>query len=87
MRTAATSAITIQKTYVVPTQRQRALSGAGEALRHEFFIRFMSTTPITYAFGLFSRWTYCWTFRSTLNLPRLPLKTRSAIMEICEGLA
>jgi hypothetical protein len=48
--------------------------GAGEALRLKFFFRFLSTTPITYALGLFSCWTYCWTFRSTLNLARLPLK-------------
>src|ERR1700730_7842209 len=46
----------------------------------------MSTIPVIYAFGLFSCWTYCWTFRSTLNLARLPLKTRSATMEIREGL-
>ena len=60
--------------------------GAGEALRFKFFFRFLSTTPIIYAYGLFSCWTYCWTFRSTLNLARLPLKTRSATMEIREGL-
>jgi hypothetical protein len=60
--------------------------GAGEALRLKFFFQFLLTTPIAYAFGLFSCWTYCWTFRSTLNLARLPLKTRSAAMEIREGL-
>ena len=60
--------------------------GAGEALRLKFFFRFLSTTPIAYAFSLFLCWTHCWTFRSTLGLARLPLKTRSATMEIREGL-
>src|SRR5258707_12383976 len=66
---------------------QRYRDGAGEALRFKFFFRFLSTTPITYAYGLFSCWTYCWTFRSTLNLARLPLKRRSATMEIRGELA
>ena len=61
--------------------------GGSEALRFKFFFRFLSTTPIIYAYGLFSCWTYCWTFRSTLNLARLPLKRRSATMEIRGELA
>ena len=57
-------------------QRQRALNGAGEALRLKFIIRLSPAISITYDFGQFLCWTYCWTFRSPLNLARVPLKTR-----------
>ena len=60
--------------------------GEGEALRLKSLFRFPLAIPITYDFGQFSRWTYCWTFRSPLNLARVPFKTRSASMEIREVL-
>jgi len=61
--------------------------GAGEALRPKSIFRFQLAIPITYDSGQFSRWTYCWTYRSPLNLARVPLKTRSTSMEIREVLA
>src|SRR5258707_2731589 len=64
---------------------QRYRDGAGEALRLKFFFRFLSTTPITYAFGLFSCWTHCWTFRSTLGLAPPAPKTPSGTIEIPGG--
>lgn len=47
-------------------QRQRALNGAGEALRFKFFIRFFLTIPAAYGARQISRWTLCWTFCWTL---------------------
>ncbi|MGA2057381.1 MAG: hypothetical protein ABSG88_18970, partial [Bradyrhizobium sp.] len=52
----------------------------------EISVYYLSLFQLLTLIGPFTCWTLCWTFRSTLDLARLPLKTPFATMEIREAL-